>query len=225
MSAFAALWPRLKGHPMMLSVSESQEERCRGCGLMVQPGYSRCPRCKMPQQGPGSMDAAGRKTQGGTVVESGSNRVTLIALGLLLTVVVAVVLVGRAASSEETDSTRSGTGDAGDLTTDPDLDTSTPPSDDDTSVGFTDDDEDPVTTSDKELALESIQRELGARRYWSTVTADPETQTIITVSSSSCTDPDMKSLLTNTGPQLLAVGFVTLRCAAKHGGLVFELEL
>ena len=71
---------------------------------MVQPGYSRCPRCKMPQHGPGSVDGSGRKTQGGTAVVGSSNRATYIALGLLLIVLVVVVIAGRGGNDDSQDS-------------------------------------------------------------------------------------------------------------------------
>lgn len=191
---------------------------------MVQPGYSRCPRCKMPQRGPGSVD--GRKTQGGTAVGVSSSRTTFIALGLLALVVGVVVIAGRGGDDDSQSELPAST-EVNDAPTvePPATPTTSTSSGTGEPVGFTGRDPEPVAAPGRTTTLRSLETELGKKRFWSTVSVDQATSTIITVSSSSCTEPAMKGTLTDTGPQLRAVGFVSLRCVAKHGGLVFEIEL
>jgi hypothetical protein len=177
----------------------------------------------MPQH---ATDAAGKKTQGGTVVDGASNRVTWIAAGLLLVIVVMVVNAGRGDKEENTSSLPKASPGGNVATAPPPVTpTTTTTTDDDDTVGFTGLDTEVEAGDSKTLNLELMEKQLGERRYWSRVTADPATSTIVTVSSSSCIDPGMKDTLTKTAPQLKSLGFVTLRCVAKHGALVFELTL
>lgn len=178
----------------------------------------------MPQrkQGPG---AAG-KPQGGTAVEGAANRVTFIALGLMAVVVVVLVLVSRAGDADESSAqegdrlpTPRATSAA------PPPATTTTPVEDEREVGFSGFEIETNPETERISVLKQVEEGLAGRKLWSTVSADRETGTIMTVSSASCADPRMKDVLTKTGEVLKTAGFVTLRCVEKHGAPVFEIKL
>ncbi len=208
----------------MLAVAETKEDRCKGCGLQMQPGYARCPRCTMPQP------ASGRPKReatimGGTAVEGGANRSTFIALGLLLGVVLIVLIMGRDGEKKSAPElpTRS------DLETAPRAAVPAQVTQPDTSapgtIGFVvDESADKAKDGKKALTIE-LQATLSRERFWSTVSVDREQNSRIIVSSGSCREAAMKALLAGNAVKLREAGFTTLRCVEKHGALVYERAL
>lgn len=205
-------------------MAASQEQRCKGCGLMVQSGYPKCPRCKMPQEPSAQSKRAATQVQGGTVVEAGSQRVTLIAAGLLLGVVVLVLTMGN-----NNDKDVAPVADAADVErTDEVVATEvvrSAPTNTDQVVGFSGVEKVADPEVDRKAALRGVANRLGSVRLWATVLADRDSDSLVVVTSSSCAEPAMKSELTKSSALLRKVGFETLQCVEKHGALVFELGL
>ncbi len=186
---------------------------------MVQPGYARCPRCTMPQKAARGSD----KGHGGTAVDGASSRTTLVALGMLLAVAI-IVLVLRKGDSEKVapgpGTTAAPTAPAGAT-----IATENPPAGPSGEVGFVPDESLQQESESRQAVAIAIQKTLSGKRFWASVSVDPQLDTQIIISSATCAENDMKALLFAQGPLLLEAGFTVMRCVEKHGALVFEQVL
>lgn len=184
---------------------------------MVQPGYAKCPRCRMPQ----TMTAAERKAQGGTAVEGGSSRTTFVALALLV-VVIAVIVMARDDDADKTPSAVTPPARSTQPAPPPARVTTTPV--DDRQIGFTGTETKTESVKGGEIVLRSLEEVLVERRLWSQVSTEKQSPTVINVVSASCGDEQMKPTLERTSVQLKELGYTSLRCVEKNGALVFELK-
>ena len=68
-----------------------------------------------------------------------------------------------------------------------------------------------------------IGRALNGKRLWATVEVAEETNLII--SSAHCADEGLRAELDAHAEDLVAAGFLLIRCNERHGALAFELEV
>jgi hypothetical protein len=202
-------------------VTLSQEQQCKGCGLMVQSGYPRCPRCKMPQAKKGGRAAT--QLQGGTAVDSSGNRVTLIAAGALLAVVVMILVAKGGGDSEKPVPEAIDEAPATESVVRPATQTTPRPADGE--VGFTGVVRETNPAEVRQEALNRLTESLGQKRLWATVSADRGNDSLLIVVSANCKEPGMKPAIGAAAAGLREVGFQSLRCVEKHGALVFEQGL
>lgn len=198
---------------------------CPSCGVAVQVGYPRCPRCHAKVAQPASPARTKRPTfreellAGGTsVADDEGGRLWWVVGGLGgIVVVLAVWLLARG------DERPAGAGalDAGteDVTDDepdeadddpapeaPSPPTGAAPADDD---GLAD-------------ALRALDDALRTARLWSKVTRADD---VVVIESSLCDDDEMAPAIDELAADLAAAGAAAVRCVAPHGAVAWERRL
>lgn len=205
-------------------MSLPREQTCTGCGLLVQPGYPQCPRCKMALPKVESPLATATQTspvQGGTVLDEGKSPPWLWPLGALLLVgiVVAIISLRKNDKSAVT---------APAVATKKAIATKAPvnsPIPTGPAIGIATQPGEPSDAEDRRQALSDLNRALNDARLWATVAVDFEDTSVVSVVSSACEQNDMRPVLQSAAEPLSALGFASIHCVAKHGALVFELQL
>ncbi len=196
-----------------------QGHQCKGCGLLVQPGYPRCPRCTMPL--PENKVRAETIAAGGTSVASESHMSLWLGLGGLVLVVAGVAYASMSGGDTKSGPEPATTEAALELAPDEAATTPQPPSEDN-SIGFTGEDEPPTADELRDQAIATLRQMLQEKRLWSTISDDGETLSLV---SGACSDAAMRPTLTANARSLSEVGFARVRCLEKHGEQVFEQGL
>lgn len=209
---------------MISAMSLPREQICKGCSLVVQPGYPKCPRCKMPLpkvEGPLATATKASHVKGGTVLADDESPLMLWVLGALLLIgigVAIVVLLGddksavpaQAVAREDMVAAEGRVNSQ--ISTDPEIGMATQPGE-------------PSDAEERRRALSNLDQTLSDARLWATVSVDSEDANAVSVVSSACEQAEMRPSLQSSAAPLLALGFASIRCVAKHGALVFELKL
>ncbi len=210
---------------MLRAMSLPREQVCKGCSLVVQPGYPKCPRCKMPLpkfEAPLATVTKAGQVKGGTSIEeeeSGSGMM-LVAGGVALVALIGVVLVVRKDDPKPTldrrDQVRERRGQERDVA---------PRPNDDSQIGISTEPEELSPEQQRRAALAELGQSLSEARLWATVGLDPSAEGIISIVSSACEQDEMQPTLLASAAALKEVGFSAIRCVAKAGAQVFELPL
>lgn len=209
---------------MITVMSLPREQMCKGCSLVVQPGYPKCPRCKMPLpsvETPLATATKSSQVKGGTAIESEtSSAVLLIVGGIALAGLIAAVLIIASDSSGEkpSDSVAVETAVASENRMQANVRPESP-------VGISLELEEPGNDEQRRRVLAQLDRDLSDARLWSTVGIVDGEEAVVSVVSSTCEQEDMRPTLLASSESLQKVGFTTVRCLAKHGAQVFELGL
>lgn len=82
-----------------------------------------------------------------------------------------------------------------------------------------------VAELDRLAALDTLEETLSGLRLWSTLDLDEVDTTKLTIQSSSCGDATMKTTINDSAELLEDIGVYKVLCVAKHGGVVFDLDL
>lgn len=198
---------------------------CPSCGVAVQVGYPRCPRCQSPVPAPPrAKRATARDTLAGgtTVAPEAPRRIGwLVAAGIVLVAgSVGVWLASRsdrpAAGATEPDEAEEEEDEGEDEVAEPGGEPEP--------AGRRDD---PTPTpAGRGAAAAGAVRQLEAAlrddRLWARVSHDAE---VVVIESSLCDDPGMWPAIMAEAATLRAVGLAAVRCTAPHGGVVFERGL
>lgn len=158
------------------------------------------------------------QVQGGTAVVAESSRSgALLGLGLfvLVAALVAVLVFRDDDSPKSAAQTEEGAEPAP-------LSEAVP---DDQPVGIDINEKAPSAEELREAALSQLEEKLNAASLWSTVSVSSSSDSVISVVTGTCEDPDMRPVLAEAAGALRGVGFTALECVAKHGELLFELPL
>lgn len=199
--------------------------QCPSCGVPIAPGYPRCPRCQasLPQAASPLSQAShtSQLVSGGTSVVHRKSTLPWgwIAAGVAAVAVIAGIAIGTGdddAAQEESAVTV-----ADESVDEPELAPAAAAANPTVSVDGLDD-----TASDRGAARDdaviALEDSLSSQRLWSKTRAEGD---VVVVVSGSCEDPAMRAAIDAQRQALASVGFETLRCVAKHGAPVFELDL
>lgn len=200
----------------MINLTIMSEQTCKGCGLGVQPGYPKCPRCHMPL--PRAQTSTSAELSGGTAVDSESSSRSLWIGGGAVAMVVVGILVFSKGDEEATQEEPTEEPVAA-LVTPTAVPTDTLPVGIDTTVTGSD------LATKRLAALQALETQLNGHRLWATVTMDDGSDSVVSVVSGACEEKAMKPTIVEQAAGLQELGISSVLCRAKHGALVFEQSL
>ncbi len=195
----------------------AREHQCKGCGLLVQPGYPRCPRCTMPLP---ENRKRSETVAGATALGQESQTSLWIGIGALV-LVIAVVAYAAMGDDKRPAPAASEIAEEDDETEEFESPTVAPPSESG-EVGITIDEMPESESEQRSQALARFEQGLRESRLWSTVSAQGNTLNLV---SGTCSDEGMRPTIGRFSSALSDVGFSKIRCVEKHGALVFEQGL
>ena len=82
-----------------------------------------------------------------------------------------------------------------------------------------------ATAQDRSAAVTILSDALSAERMWSDVAFAPGDRTSLVLRTAYCADAKLRAVIDKVRPTLTSAKLVSLRCEARHGALVFELDL
>ena len=201
---------------------------CPSCGVAVQVGYPKCPKCQtvMPSRRTKRQTFRDENLAGGTSVapeDTGGSGGWILALVLLLVGGgVAVYFATRGGAKKEEPAAEDQADDDED--------------EDDTTPAQNEGEEETATPGQParpvkpgatpaqpvKAAVMAVDDALRAERLWAKVSAE---RTVLVIESSLCGDPGVKSVISGEADVLRTAGFVSVRCQSPNGQVDFESGL
>lgn len=179
---------------------------CPSCGVVVVPGYVRCPKCQKP------LPRRAAQVVGGTALEE-KRRFPVIALVAAGFVAIAIIVYFGLRRTDEK-ITRSVAEPPLQQDTTVAEPAATPPAEPEVPAA-------PTGPSATQVAAD-LERKLKRERLWSTVSVIGDRAE---VRSGSCSEPGMGPMLDAAAPALKAAGLTKLRCLEQSGRVVTDRDL
>lgn len=194
---------------------------CPSCGVDVQVGYPRCPRCHAAvPQAPRAKRQTFREASvaGGTTLEpapGGRGGLLLLALAGLAAILLFIWLGTRDTASKKPTEPAAGV-----VEDEEDEEAVDEEVDDD--EGATSADDDRPAADQMTAAIRDLDEALRAAQMWSKVAREGDA---VVVESALCEDKGMWAAIAPLAVQLRDAGASAVRCRAQHGAVVFERDL
>jgi hypothetical protein len=196
---------------------------CPSCGVDVQVGYPRCPRCHAAvPQAPRAKRQTFRESNvaGGTSLEPPAAPGGRTGLLILALAGVAAILLFIWLGTRDTPDRKPTEPAAGVVEDEEDDEEDEEEVDDD--EGAAPDDDDRPAADQMPAALRDLDEALRAAQMWSKVTREGD---VVVVESALCEDKGMWAAIAPLAVQLRDAGASAVRCRAQHGAVVFEHDL
>ncbi len=185
---------------------------CPKCGVVVVPGYVKCPKCQSALP----VRSRAITNMGGTAVGGGGLPVVPLVVGGAVALAIVLFFALRkdkpAVAQTTADDAQVEVDQAGSAQVN--VDPTAMPNDPTPQQGS--------GAPDPTAALTALDRALKKERLWGVVSAVGER---LDVRTGACNDPNMAPVLATAATQLKGAGLTRLRCMEQSGAVVFERDL